>query len=511
MADKDFYMKQQRLDHQLPPNPPNPSKFYTQFMYKAVIVAVFLVILPFFSSQAPEFVNPSLHTRSWELVQLLLVGIAVSYGLFSRRNDETEKEHSLKFDNAQSYVSRLLQVSSVFDDDAESPSGSDDNKVQTWSSQYFKGEPVVVVAEENSLLDEKQCGSISRVAGDDKPLLLPVRSLKSRVSQSHFSETDNESSGKGSSLGRSSSNSGSKRFSSNSNKSRNGEFGSSIPFDMEFKGEENVVLPSPIPWRSRSGRMEMKEENYYDDDGVPLYSLPPSMEESDFNRPFTFQSSRSDSVEEVPRKKIYKKSTPPPAAAPPPPPPPPPPLYSRKPPLVKSNFTLSNPEVFPATRELKRSAWSVPMELMNGNETGEMQNRANLVAESRSRVPSDGSLAGKSVRAPRPGESIRESIPKTGFLDYEREEKREFEENVEVETDEGSESEEEEEEEDDLFEEGSENENEQVVSNNASDGGKDVDKKADEFIAKFREQIRLQRIESIKRSTGVIAKYSNNR
>jgi hypothetical protein len=36
-----------------------------------------------------------------------------------------------------------------------------------------------------------------------------------------------------------------------------------------------------------------------------------------------------------------------------------------------------------------------------------------------------------------------------------------------------------------------------------SDEGPDVDKKADEFIAKFREQIRLQRIESIKRSTKV--------
>ncbi|KAI4327157.1 hypothetical protein L6164_019652 [Bauhinia variegata] len=37
-------------------------------------------------------------------------------------------------------------------------------------------------------------------------------------------------------------------------------------------------------------------------------------------------------------------------------------------------------------------------------------------------------------------------------------------------------------------------------SNNVSDEGPDVDKQADEFIAKFREQIRLQRIESIKRS-----------
>ncbi|KAE9597442.1 hypothetical protein Lalb_Chr16g0386581 [Lupinus albus] len=40
------------------------------------------------------------------------------------------------------------------------------------------------------------------------------------------------------------------------------------------------------------------------------------------------------------------------------------------------------------------------------------------------------------------------------------------------------------------------------------DEGQDVDKKADEFIAKFREQIRLQRIESIKRSTTKITRNS---
>ena len=37
----------------------------------------------------------------------------------------------------------------------------------------------------------------------------------------------------------------------------------------------------------------------------------------------------------------------------------------------------------------------------------------------------------------------------------------------------------------------------------------DVDKKADEFIAKFREQIRLQRIESIKRSACKISANSS--
>lgn len=509
MADSEFYIKQQRLGHQ-PPNQPNPSKFYTQFMYKAVIVAIFLVTLPFFPSQAPEFINQSLHTRSWELVQLLLVGIAVSYGLFSRKNNEPEKEHSSKFDDAQSYVSRLLQVSSVFEDDSESPYMSNENKVQTWSSQYLRGEPVVVVAQENSVIDEEHSGSTSSRAVIEKPLLLPVRSLKSRVSQPDFSETDNESSGKGGSLSKSSLNSGSKRFSSNSNnKTRNGEVGGSIPLDTEVKAEENVVLRSPIPWRSRSGRMVMKEETDN--------SLPPSMEESDFNQlksqskssPMSISSSKNSfssqsssesqsNSGEVPRKKIYYKSSPPPA------PPLPPPLYVRKPPLAKLNSTPSNPEVFPA-RGLKRSAWIVPEELINGTETGDMQNRANSGAESRPRVPGDGSSMGKSVRTSRPAEPIQEGMSKMSFVGYEREEKQEFEENVVVETDEESESEDE-----DLFEGGSENDNEnEEVSNNVGDVGKDVDKKADEFIAKFREQIRLQRIESIKRSTGLISKNSN--
>ncbi|CAL5359804.1 unnamed protein product [Camellia sinensis] len=544
MADTESYIKLQRLGSQ---SPPNPNKFYTHFMYKAVIVAIFLVVLPLLPSQAPEFINQTLHTRSWELVQLLLVGIAVSYGLFSRRNDETEKEHSSKFDNAHSYVSRFLQVSSVFDDETDSSSGSDDNKLQTWNSQYYRGEPVVVVAQESSVLEE-QSGTASRVV--DKPLLLPVRSLKSRVSSSDFDESINELSSKsGGSLSRTSSNLGSKRFSSNSSKSRNGEFGSSIAVDLEKIVDENDVLPSPIPWRSRSGRMEMREEI----DGVPLYSLPPSMEDSEFNRlesrSFRAQSSRSSrpnsaspspknlspspsfssesqakNVQEMARKKIYYKSSPPPA---PPPPPPPPPQYGRKPPLVKSNSSLSNSEV---AKELKRSVWSVPKDLIV-NDREEIQSRANSGAESRPRVLSDGSLMGKSVRTTRPSESISGSMRargigedglngklihestsfKAAFVDYEREEKREFGENVVVETDDDDDNDN-----DDVFESenydgfGGGSEVEEVGSSSVGggEGGPDVNKKADEFIAKFREQIRLQRIESIKRSTGQVVRNS---
>ncbi|KAK8578958.1 hypothetical protein V6N13_142205 [Hibiscus sabdariffa] len=176
------------------------------------------VIIPVFPSQAPEFINQTLLSRSWELLRLLFVGIVVSYGLFSRRNDETEKEinnNNSKFDSVQSLMSRFLQVLSVFDDEGENISGSDDSKVQTWSSQYHRNEPPVFGSEE-------------------KPLLLPVRSLKSRVSEGNHVETSRESIASTSSFRRWNSSLSSKR-----------ENGETLG---EIMNESNVVLPSPIPW-----------------------------------------------------------------------------------------------------------------------------------------------------------------------------------------------------------------------------------------------------------------------
>ncbi|CAL5355882.1 unnamed protein product [Camellia sinensis] len=440
------------------PNHENPNKFHTHFMYKAILTAIFLVILPLLPPQPPQFIDQTLHTRSWELFQLLVVGIAVSYGLFSRRNDETEKEHSSKSDNVNLFMSKFLQISSVFDDETDSLYGYHDNKVQTWNSQYYRGEPVVVVAQESSVLEE-QSGDSARFG--EKPLLLPIRSLKSRVSDAEFAEATNESSG------RAGSNSGSKRFSNNSKKSRNVGFGASSPLDLEEKLEENKILCSPILWGSKSERMEIKQEMDHD---VPLFSLPPSMEDSEFShleshsfRPqisqsstpnFTFTSpslsspenpsnfpsfsteSQAKIVEKVPRKKIQYKHSPPPL----------PPIVCKSP-LVKPNFSPSNSDNFPG-KELKRKIWSVPKHL-SGYDTEQLLSRA-------------------------------------------------------CETDQDSESE------DYVFEEEEEDSgNEEVASNSVRDEGPDVNKKADEFIAKFREQIRIQRTESIKRSTGLIARNSS--
>lgn len=520
MADTSSYSKSKRLvsgrPSQKPPNQEqNLSKFYTNFLYKALFFTVFLVIIPLFPSQAPEFINQTAFTRSWELIQLLVVGIAVSYGLFSRKNDETDKENHSKFDNAQTYVSRFLQVASVFEDEALSPSGYDENKIQTWNNQYFRGEPVVVVAKENPVLDE-QTGSSSRII--EKPLLLPVRSLKPSISDSNIDLSSV-----------SMSDLGSKRFSKHPNKTRSAEFRYLDTQDFEEKVEENVVLRSPIPWRSRSGRMELKREEEEEEsvNSPPLYSLPPAMEESDFSRlealSFRSQSSwpsrpnstssprnlspspslsssesQTKSVEDFVKKKksLYKSYS-----SPPPPPPPPPPPLSRKSPSISSNSRpISNWNSY--ERDFERSfrgesgvsskskgenSVRKSVRTVRGNETVLQPKKSKEIIDDGIQELSSGN------------HSI---LSKPAFKELSKEKKKEIEEKVFVETESHDED----------FESGEED----IVglingeaASNKSDTGPDVDKKADEFIAKFREQIRLQRIDSIKRSSQQLSRNSS--
>ncbi|KAG4909189.1 hypothetical protein JHK87_055305 [Glycine soja] len=128
----------------------------------------------------------------------------------------------------------------------------------------------------------------------EKPLLLPIRSLKSRLSEEdidvqslnmsmsskRFSSYSNRKAevkavdaddvdAEVQSQKRSTS---SKRFSSNSNRNTKVE-GSRA----ENKKKESVVLPSPIPWRSRSGRLEHKQEEF---DEASTMMFPSSKEES---------------------------------------------------------------------------------------------------------------------------------------------------------------------------------------------------------------------------------------
>ncbi|XP_011047616.1 PREDICTED: serine/arginine repetitive matrix protein 1-like, partial [Populus euphratica] len=533
MADENYHTKYQQLKQA------NPSKYYTNFLYKALIVTIFLIILLLFPSQAPEFLIQTLNSRGWEFLHLVFVGIAVSYGLFSKRNDETETKinnnNPSRFDNAQSYVSAFLQVSSVFDDEVDSPPESEETKVQTWSNQYYRNDPVVVVAEQNSALDKEQRAPSSRIG--EKPLLLPVRSLKSRLIDADVDETGKEYAGGSASINRSNSDSGSKIFSSNSSKNKSGEFGGSNCQELEEKLKENFVLPSPIPWRSRSGRMEMKEEA-----DIPPYNLPPFSEEFEYNRSFNSQVPRSartssatsspklspspsfsspkkfspspsfssevlgKSVEDFVRKKSIYRS--------PPPPPPPTPPVNRESSSMKPISSAVHDEVL-LERELKRSFTTEPKDLNRGGKlpmlksvrtirSNDLFGEARREKEFHDRINSKEEKRSKEVEARGKERTGRKKVgfdqssfqterqnlesvsftPQPTFMEFPEEE------NIAGSSFASSTA--------------ASPENDAAAASIASDGGPDVDKKADEFIAKFREQIRLQRIESIKKSSAQI-------
>ncbi|KRH75988.1 hypothetical protein GLYMA_01G122700v4 [Glycine max] len=355
------------------------------------------------------------------------------------------------FDTAQSLVSRFLQLSSFFEDEGESPVESDETKVQTWSSQHYRNEPV----------------------SGEKPLLLPIRSLKSRLSEEdidvqslnismsskkRFSSYSNRKAeveaidaddvdAEVQSQKRSTS---SKRFSSNSNRNTKVE-GSRA----ENKKKESVVLPSPIPWHSRSGRLEHKQEEF---DEASNMMFPSSKEES---RPVKSQpscaSSRDNSMSFSPSFSLES-----PAKN----------AEDSKSMFMKPRFDGSSNEAPSFNKELKRSFTSertTPVGKKSDEENKPMQGtlfRSNKFM---------GHASVPLVSQPAEKESLL----------------------VEFDDDDDD---------DDTETEDQDVEGERIVARNNDNGkdgdeGPDVDKKADEFIAKFREQIRLPRIESIKTST----------
>ena len=109
-------------------SPQGCKKPTSNLLPKAIFLAAIALLLPLFPSQAPEFLSETLLTKSWELLHLVLVGIAISYGLFSTRNfDQIEEEHPSKLnENSQAYVSNIFQV---------------------WSSQHRREDSTVVVAD----------------------------------------------------------------------------------------------------------------------------------------------------------------------------------------------------------------------------------------------------------------------------------------------------------------------------------------------------------------------------
>ncbi|KAF3789269.1 hypothetical protein EJ110_NYTH09882 [Nymphaea thermarum] len=224
----------------------NPSN-YSGFLLKGLFITVAFALLPFCSSHLPEFTNHTNLDRRWEFLRLAFIGAALSYGLLSRRRSETEKEIEVRIESTQNYVSKILQVSPVFDGESDCGSYSDSGRLQTWSSLYYPCESKVMVAEEDR-------------DRHDRPLFLPVRSLKSSIS-----DTETMPAREITQI----------PAPANSKTEDSMMIGKRETGMSNFHGVDldNVVLPSPVPWRSRSGRLEVKGDIF----PSALYSLPQSV------------------------------------------------------------------------------------------------------------------------------------------------------------------------------------------------------------------------------------------
>lgn len=131
------------------PKSTRKGKSWIHFLGKFLLFGLFIVAIPLFPSKAPDFVPQSLVTKFWELIHLLFIGVAVSYGLFCRRNDDFDfdSEGTSVSDETESYVSNVFRVSSIFDEGFDSSSGyygSDRNvNPNLYSADHTAGESVV--------------------------------------------------------------------------------------------------------------------------------------------------------------------------------------------------------------------------------------------------------------------------------------------------------------------------------------------------------------------------------
>lgn len=348
---------------------------------KGVFFAIVMALLPLIQKQSPQLMhytnNPSI-TRSWDLIPLLVVGLAVSYGLIARRPAavaEKDENEEISVQGTQDYVQNMFDFASVFDD----INSGDDVVLTKNRSMWRPEEPLHVIAD-----NEKENVT-------EKPLLLPIRSLKHSLSNPQafdfLCEKENADVSSSTPAMAAAAQSNSKPWKSEVR--RNGELFSveSGNFEEELSNildnDEPAVFRSPIPWSSRREIINNKTPSppapapapapvpaadnlwSYDrkiDDDVPAVFPSPIPWSSRLNPntvPPAGENKPSDDGKqkingENPQSSVFSdkqdcKPQVPPSRPPPPPPPPPPSVPERQP--SEKNF---------ATRSVQTAAYPSP-------------------------------------------------------------------------------------------------------------------------------------------------------
>ncbi|XP_066387388.1 uncharacterized protein [Miscanthus floridulus] len=497
------------------------------FPFRAAVLALCVALLPLLPAQAPDVgaggAGQAFLAKAWELLHLLFVGIAVSYGLFSRKNSADddggpgaaaaaaaagEKDAAAagpepaKADARYAWRMFRDSVAPFNDDDdggdvlvPDSPpgvgGGGGGGRASSWRALHRPVEPVVVVSTGGGGV------RIGQAADAQPPLSLPVRTLKPQPAQDATAgdvETPRARPRRS---------------------SRDSAAGCA---------RDETVLPSPIPWRSRSGRLDARRPASPSPSPSPKRLSPTSS----LSRETLTKASEEEYYAKAKRRRPYRSSSI--SSSPPAPPPPPPPF------LVHGYH--------PATERRSAAAKSFKEELQDHSMRGRGEDHYSPKTSSVSistynssnsspakpRSSFDGGSSssvsvGKSVRTFRAREpaafqdqsqelpddagdgrdalDVHGSEEPYGYRAYQSIPRFQYEKSgsdpilggVAVSSDETESSDD-----DGDHDVGgggySTRESTPEVDEN------EVDKKAEEFIARFREQIRRQRIESIKKSAG---------
>lgn len=256
----------------MPTKPPKSKFLFSDYFFsKSMVIVLALLVFTYFPSQVPEFFKKTtILTKLWELIYLLVIGIAVCYGLFSRKVDSVhssdESAHSDdNFGEKETYLSGISHISSIFEDGIQNSYGFDVKDLSEERNgsgsrfsdigngfgksdsmnlnQCFLGESMVVINDEKYVLE--QLGK-QKTVKQNKPLCLPVRNLGSKNLDSAAGKSVNDST-------------------NNWDETKNEKYRGLVPIKLEDKFKEtdsDSDSRTLLNWRSKSMRLEKREDMF---------------------------------------------------------------------------------------------------------------------------------------------------------------------------------------------------------------------------------------------------------